>query len=145
MTLAAVLVIVLGVGATLGVRHFLIPEPEERATTDINVVADPAANPDPPRDIELQVIAPNGGPGEPGKVRVSWQIPDTLGEDDFFRVQWAELPSNYQEFAAPKDVYGQYSTVIDIPPQQAKLCVTVQTLNRNGGASQVVEKCLNGG
>src|SRR5699024_2223446 len=61
VTLAAVLVVVFGVGASLGVRHFLVPEPEPIATSDITA---PTAKPDPPGEptaIEIQIITPGEG------------------------------------------------------------------------------------
>src|SRR5699024_6858925 len=45
VTLAAVLVVVFGVGASLGVRHFLVTEPDDIETSDITA---PTQKPEPP-------------------------------------------------------------------------------------------------
>src|SRR5699024_2101122 len=84
VTLAAVLVVVFGVGASLGVRHFLVPEPEPIATSDITA---PTAKPDPPGEptaIEIQIITPGEGT-DPGMVRVTWEPPEGVTRDDHYR------------------------------------------------------------
>ncbi|WP_341856057.1 hypothetical protein [Brachybacterium sp. GPGPB12] len=53
------LVILLGVGATLGVRHFFVEEPDPIATTDINVPEAPEEAPGAPRGLERRSSPPS--------------------------------------------------------------------------------------
>ena len=144
VTLAAVLVILLGVGATLGVRHFFVEEPDPIATTDINVPETPEEAPGAPRSLELQVIAPEQEGGRTGRVKVAWELPENFSQEDHFIVQWQDLPANYDRYAVQHEVHGRNSVVIEIPPQLAERCLTVRTVNPNGQSSEAEEKCLNG-
>jgi serine/threonine protein kinase len=144
VTLAAVLVILLGVGATLAVNHFLTEEPAPIATTDVNVVTD-AAPPESPHSQGAAIIAPEETGGQRGKVRVSWELPANAREGDHFQVRWKDMPSNYEQYAVWQDVYGRQSTVIDIPPGLTDRCVEIRTVSPNGNASEPVEACIDGG
>lgn len=138
------LVILLGVGATLGVRHFFVEEPDPIATTDINVPEAPEEAPGAPRSLELQVVAPEQEGGRTGRVKVAWELPENFAQEDHFIVQWQDLPANYDRYAVQHEVHGRNSVVIEIPPQLAERCLTVRTVNPNGQSSEAEEKCLNG-
>jgi serine/threonine protein kinase len=142
VTLAAVLVIVLGVGATLAVRHFVVEEPTENPTIDINTADAPQDPPGAPRNVSVEVIVAEEGPGSPGKVQVAWEVPENFTQDDHFVVQWADMPPNYEEYSAPREAHGRNSIVIDVPPQLPERCVSVKTVSPNGQASEAVEQCL---
>ena len=144
VTLAAVLVILLGVGATLGVRHFFVEEPEEAPSTLVNAPVDPEEAPGAPRSLELQVIAPEQEGGRTGRVKVAWELPENFSQEDHFIVQWQDLPANYDRYAVQHEVHGRNSVVIEIPPQLAERCLTVRTVNPNGQSSEAADECLNG-
>lgn len=138
------LVILLGVGATLGVRHFFVEEPEEAPSTRVNAPVDPEEAPGAPRSLELQVIAPEQEGGRTGRVKVAWELPENFSQEDHFIVQWQDLPANYDRYAVQHEVHGRNSVVIEIPPQLAERCLTVRTVNPNGQSSEPAKKCLNG-
>ena len=142
VTLAAVLVIALGVGATLAVRHFVVEEPDPNPTSDINTPDPPQDPPGPPRNLELEVIVAEDGPGSPGRAQVAWEVPENFTQEDHFVVQWADMPPNYEEFAAPQEVHGRNSLVVEVPPQLDERCISVTTVSANGQASEAVERCL---
>ena len=144
VTLAAVLVIVLGVGATLAVNTFLKEEPPPIPTSDTNVVTDVAA-PEPPHSQSAAIILSEGGGGQRGKVRVSWELPANAREGDFYQVRWKDMPPNYEQYAAWQPVYGRQSHVMDIPPGLTGRCVEIRTASPNGNASAPVEACIDGG
>jgi hypothetical protein len=146
VTLAAVLIVVLGVGATLGVRYFLIPEPDPIPTSDLDRVTRPAEPPGEPTDLELQVITPGSGAGQTGRVRVTWEPPAGVTQDDYYLVQWTDLPESYDErYGVQFQVHGRNGTVMEIPPQLPEPCLQVRTVNSDGGASAPVEHCLTTG
>ncbi|WP_422115148.1 hypothetical protein [Brachybacterium sp. UNK5269] len=142
VTLAAILVIVLGVGATLAVRHFVVPEPAPIATSEINLVTDAKQAPGPPTDLTLQVIAAEEGGGRTGRVQVSWEPPADATDEDYFIVTWKDLPGNYERYAAQHEVHGRNSHVLEIPPKLPERCVEVKTVTPDGLASASEEKCL---
>jgi hypothetical protein len=144
VTLAAVLVILLGVGATLGVRHFFVEEPDEAPTSPINEPVAKEEAPGAPRSLELQVIAPEQEGGRTGRVKVAWELPENFSQEDHFIVQWQDLPANYDRYAVRHEVHGRNSVVIEIPPQLAERCLTVRTVNPNGQSSEAADECLNG-
>ena len=143
VTLAAVLIVVLGVGATLGARYFLVPEPDPIATTQINVPVTKQEAPGEPTDIEFQIISSGEGTEKTGRIKVSWEPPAGYTQEDHYLVRWKDLPEQYTDrYGAQIDVYGHNSHVLEIPPQLSPLCVEVQTVNPNGAASAPVEECL---
>lgn len=142
VTMAAVLLIVLGVGATLGVRHFLVPEPEEIATSDLNVATAKAEPPGEPEDVTIERISEAEGPEKPALVQVSWEPPANLSEEDHFIVGWQDLPENYERYAVQHEVHGRDSFVLEIPPQVPEPCAMVRAVNPNGQAGSPVEVCL---
>ena len=144
VTLAAVLVILLGVGATLGVRHFFVEEEEPPPTSPINIADDPEDPPGAPRSVELQVVAPEQEGGRTGRVKVAWELPENFAQEDHFIVQWQNLPANYDRYAVQHEVHGRNSVVIEIPPQLEERCLTVRTVNPNGQSSEAADECLNG-
>lgn len=144
VTLAAVLVILLGVGATLGVRHFFVEEPDEAPTSPINEPVAKEEAPGAPRSLELQVVAPEQEGGRTGRVKVAWELPENFSQEDHFIVQWQDLPANYDRYAVQHEVHGRNSVVIEIPPQLAERCLTVRTVNPNGQSSEAADECLNG-
>lgn len=142
VTLAAVLVVVFGVGASLGVRHFLVPEPTPVPTSDINVPTAKADPPGEPTAIELQIITPGKGT-EAGMVRVTWEPPEGVTQEDHYQVRWKDMPDNYaDEFGAWRAVHGRNSIAVPVPPQLPEQCIEVRTVNPNGLASAPVESCL---
>ncbi|MGP9539772.1 protein kinase domain-containing protein [Brachybacterium sp. AOP43-C2-M15] len=143
VTLAAVLVILLGVGATLGVRHFLIPEPTPNATSNPNQVTRPPDPPGVPTDVQLDVIDAGSGTDSPGRVTISWEPPEGYSQDEFFIVGWKDLPENYQDrYGVQHEVHGRNAVTLNIPPQQPGACIEVSTVNPNGPASDPVTECL---
>lgn len=142
VTLAAVLIVVLGVGATLGVRYFLIPEPEPIASTDINVAAPPVDPLEPPTDVQYAIISPEGVADVPGRVRISWEPPAGITQDEHFLVEWKDMPDGYERYQQQHEVHGLNSFVLEIPPQLPERCVEVRTVNPNGNASPPAEICL---
>src|SRR5699024_620930 len=143
VTLAAVLIVVLGVGATLGARYFLVPEPDPIATTQINVPVTKQEAPGEPTDIEFQIISSGEGTEKTGRIKVSWEPPAGYTQEDHYLVRWKDLPEQYTDrYGAQIDVYGHNSHLLEIPPQLSPLCVEVQTVNPNGAASAPVEECL---
>lgn len=142
VTLAAVLIIALGVGATFAVRYYLVPEPEAIKTSAITGAATQPEPPGEPTDLNLQMIATEEGPGKPGLVKVSWEPPANLSQDEHFMVKWKDMPANYESYSTPRPVYGRNSIVFEIPPQLPSPCVEVTTVHPNGGSSKPVEKCL---
>ncbi|WP_193105230.1 serine/threonine-protein kinase [Brachybacterium sp. FME24] len=139
--LAAILVIVLGVGATLAVRFLVVPEPEERASTEINTPDIAQEPPGEPTSVTVEVIMPEKD-GDTARAQVAWAAPENYGEDDFYQVQWKDLPENYEKFSETEDVYDHQSLVVEVPPSVAAPCVEVRTVTRDGPASAWVEKCL---
>ncbi|MGO1567310.1 MAG: serine/threonine protein kinase [Brachybacterium sp.] len=142
VTLAAVLVILLGVGATLGVRYFLIPEPTPVATSEINVATQKGVALEPPTDLDITVIAPEEGTGQPGRARISWEPPAGVTQDEHYIVQWKDMPANYEQYGVQHEVHGDNSIVVQIPPRLPERCIEVTTVNPNGGASVAAEECL---
>ncbi|HEX7349951.1 protein kinase domain-containing protein [Brachybacterium sp.] len=143
--LAAFFVIVLGVGATLGARHFLIPEEPPIPTKDVTEVTRPPEDPGEPTSVELQVISTGEGTKENGRVRVTWEPPEGVTQEEHYIVRWADMPKNYERFGVQREVHGRNSIVLEIPPQLPEPCVEVTTVNPNGGASGTVETCLETG
>lgn len=145
VTLAAVLVVLFGVGASLAVRHFLVAEQPENATSTINSPVQKAESPGEPTAVELQIITPGEGT-DAGMVRVTWEPPEGVTEDDYFQVRWKDMPDNYaEEFGAWREVHGRNSTAMTVPPQLPEQCIEVRTVNPNGLASAPVESCLTTG
>ncbi|WP_114856408.1 serine/threonine-protein kinase [Brachybacterium sp. YJGR34] len=143
VTLAAVLIIVLGIGSALAVQYFLVPEPEPIATSEIDVATAQGPPPGKPTAVEIEIIAPQEGAGSPARAKVTWEQPENFTEDDFFQVQWVDLPENYDRYAQPIDVHGRNSTVMEVPPQLPERCATVRTVTANGRSSEPVEVCLD--
>lgn len=142
VTLAAVFVILLGVGATLVVRTLFIEEPDPVATSDVNVAAPAADAPDPPHSVTVKVVAPEGEGGEVGMAQTSWATPDDFKEDYSYRLRWKDMPENYDRYQVVHPVHGRSAHTMDIPPGLSGRCVEVQTVTPDGGASQWVEACL---
>ena len=79
-------------------------------------------------------------------VRVTWEPPEGVTEDDYFQVRWKDMPDNYaEEFGAWREVHGRNSTAMTVPPQLPEQCIEVRTVNPNGLASAPVESCLTTG
>ena len=144
VTLAAVFVIVLGVGSTFAVRTLFIEEPDPIATSDVNVAVPAAEAPEPPHSVTVEVVSPEGEGGVAGKARVSWATPDDFKEDYFYQVRWKDLPANYERDAVTHPVHGRSSHTLDMPQGLTGRCVEVQTVTPDGGASDWVEACVDG-
>ncbi|MDN5822687.1 MAG: serine/threonine protein kinase, partial [Brachybacterium sp.] len=140
--LAAVFVVVLGVGASLGVRHFLVPEPDPIETSQINVPTQKPKAPGEATSIDLQIITRGEGT-EPGMVRVTWEPPEGAAQDDYFQVRWKDVPEGYEaKYGGWREAYGRNSITLKIPPKLPEQCIEVRTVNPNGLASAPVKKCL---
>lgn len=145
VTLAAVLVILMGVGATFAVRHFFADDTIITDPPPPTGPGEPAASPNPPESVEVQVIAPaQSEAGKNARARVQWAMPEGFQDDYFYEVQWVDLPENYSDFAVKHPQYGRDSIVIEVPPNLSGLCVQVRTLAPNGGASSWEQACLEG-
>ena len=143
VALAALLVVVLGVGASLGVRHFVVTPEEGPATTEVNtVVTDSPEAPGEPTALDLQIISEGRGT-EPGMARISWEPPEGVSQEAFYRVRWKDMPKNYEKYGVFQEVYGRNSVTLPIPPQLPGACVEVQTVDPSGPVSASVEKCLD--
>ena len=142
VTLAAVLVILFGVGATLGARHLLTPDEAPAATAPVNTPTPQGPAPEPPTHVTIKVIDPEDGTGEPGRAQISWEPPAGVTQDEHYIVQWKDMPSNYERYQTKHPVHGDNSIVLQIPPRLPDRCITVTTVDPNGGASVPEEACL---
>lgn len=52
------------------------------------------------------------------------------------------MPSNYERYQTKHPVHGDNSIVLQIPPRLPDRCITVTTVDPNGGASVPEEACL---
>ncbi|GAA1490011.1 serine/threonine-protein kinase [Brachybacterium sacelli] len=145
VALAGVVIVVIGVGATLGVRYFVAPEDQERESISINTPDDPVEPPGKPTDIAVETVAPAKGGGVTARARVEWAYPPDFEDGDHFRVHWKDMPENYEKFDAWHDVFGRNSKVLEVPPGISTPCVEVVTVDDNGGASAAGEACLESG
>lgn len=143
--LSAVLVLVLGLGTTLLVRHYFAEPDEARITRNLDDPVTPAAALKPPVDLSTTVIAPEKDGGVTGRVQVLWGVPEGFTEDDFFQLQWVDMPSNYEKFGEVVDVYGRSSAVVEMPPGLKGRCVQVRSAAPGGRASEWVKTCLKDG
>lgn len=144
VTLAAVFVILLGVGATLAARTLFIEEPDPVATSDVNVAVPAEEDPDPPHNVAVEVLAPEEEGGVAGKAQVSWATPTDFKEDYFYQVRWKDLPPNYERDDVTHPVHGRTSHTVDMPQGLTGRCLEVQTVTPDGGASDWVEACVDG-
>lgn len=140
--LAAVLVIGLGLGTTLAVRHFVGDPEAERPTSALNGPESAGPPPNPPEDVVVTVIAPEQDGGVPGRAQAAWRLPEGFTEEDFFEVRWAGMPANYEKFSTPVPVYGRSSRVLEMPPGLKGRCVEVRTNAADGQSSEWVKGCL---
>src|SRR5699024_6464566 len=76
VALAAVLVVVLGVGTALVVRHITRPEPEQRATVAVNDPAKAQDPPDAPRSVAVAALPALEGSGDTDRATISWDAPE---------------------------------------------------------------------
>ncbi|GAA1712830.1 serine/threonine-protein kinase [Brachybacterium phenoliresistens] len=143
VALAGVLVLVLGIGATIAVRTAFPSAQEAPPTAEIQDPAGGASRLSPPTGVTLQIIAEGQGP-EPGKVKVSWTMPADMTEDDYIQLTWVELPDGYGRYSAPVYERVHQSRVIALPPNQPGACLAVRTINDSGGASAPETVCLSG-
>ncbi|PMC74393.1 MULTISPECIES: serine/threonine-protein kinase [unclassified Brachybacterium] len=144
VTLAAVLVIGLGIGSVFMVRNVFTPDP----TTAPVVSTTPPVAADPPgavQNVELDVLDPGEDGRATGRVLVTWEHPDNATQEDMYLVGWVDLPPNYEDgYGVVHEVHGRNSWVLELPPQQPKACVQIQAVNPSGSAGAQVKTCLNG-
>ncbi|AXK45596.1 serine/threonine-protein kinase [Brachybacterium saurashtrense] len=146
VTLAGVLIVLLGVGTTLGARHLLLPEPTENPTTLVNAPELPQDVPDIPTAVGVEVVTEGGDGTETGRAKVVWEPPAGYSEEESFQARWKDVPGNYESrYGAIHEVHGRNSIVLEIPPQLEDLCAEVRTVNANGQASDWVPACLETG
>lgn len=145
VALAAVVVIALGVAATLGVRYYFVEEEPEIETTDINVVETRAEPPGEPTSVHVEMTVPKS-PGEVlERAQISWEYPEGFTDGDSFQVRWKDMPEEYEkEYGTPVPVTGRNSTTIFAPPGLTGRCVEVQTVTTSGDASEWVSDCIDG-
>ncbi|MGP4916478.1 serine/threonine-protein kinase [Brachybacterium tyrofermentans] len=144
VVLAAVLLIALGVGTTLGVRHVFVEEQPELETTDINVAQAPVEPPGEPTAVSVQIVSPEAAGGVRARAQIAWENPQGFSEGDSFQVRWKDMPEGYEEYGAPESVTGRSSTVRSVPPGLTGRCAEVRTVAAGGDASEWVEACLEG-
>lgn len=144
VTLAAVIVVGLGAGATALVRHvFAEPEPVI-ATTQVNPVDPEALVPGVPVDPAMAVTVPEEDGGGFAYARVSWDPPDDAAAGIFYRVRWTGLPEGYDEYEQIEQVRGRKSVTLKVPPGIEAPCAEVQTVTEDPvAASDWVEVCLD--
>ena len=95
VVLAAVLLIALGVGTTLGVRHVFVEEQPELETTDINVAQAPVEPPGEPTAVSVQIVSPEAAGGVRARAQIAWENPQGFSEGDSFQVRWKDMPEGY--------------------------------------------------
>lgn len=143
VALACVLVLVLGVGATIAVRTAFPSTQEAPPTAEIQDPGGGASRLSPPPEVTLQIITEGQGP-EPGKVKVAWTLPADMTEDDYIQLTWENLPEGYGRYSEPVYERIHQSRVISLPPNQPGACLAVRTINDSGGASAPKTVCLSG-
>lgn len=141
IVLAAVLVVLLGVGTTIGVRALVVEPEPVTATSPVNVPTGGAEAPGEPVDPKVVVITEESE-GVTGRAKVTWGVPEGYTEDDFFRVRWKDMPDNYEKFGEWTEQHGRSSEVRDMPPNLKDRCLEVQTVSPDGQSSGIVEACL---
>lgn len=144
VVLAAVIVVLLGVGTTLTVRSLTVEPEEEVATTAVNVPQSAPEAPGEPEGLKAGVIVEEKQ-GSTGKVRVTWTAPENFQEGDWFRARWKDMPDNYEKYGAWQEIHGRTSKVMDIPPNLTDRCVELQTATDSGTASEVATVCVEDG
>lgn len=143
VTLAAVLVILLGVGATFAVRTYLTDSEEAIDTAPVNAPVEQQEAPDPPTDVSIKVLSA-GGAGEPARAQVSWRMPEGFQEEYHYQLRWADLPENYPDYQVTHDVNGRDSHTLVVPPNLPEVCAEVRTVTPDGGMSNWTEKtCIS--
>ncbi|GAB2546550.1 serine/threonine-protein kinase [Brachybacterium huguangmaarense] len=131
VTLAAVAVVVLGIGSVLVVRSAFpeIPEPVDAVTQSAVPIV--AGSPDAKVDaeaIQIEIIEM----GAVDKARIAWPRPEGVTADDTYRVRWDIAEDNYGRYAQPVSVKGYDSVVLDMPPNQSEVCIIVQVMLADG-------------
>lgn len=145
VTLAAVLVVLLGVGATFAVRTYLTPPGDDIDTAPINAPIAQGPVPNPPTDVSITVISA-GGEGEPARAQVSWKMPEGFQDDYHYQLTWIDLPPNYSEYDVTFEVHGRDSRTILIPPNLPEVCAHVRAVAPDGQGSQWSDPaCINPG
>lgn len=145
VALAAVLVVVLGVGTALVVRHITRPEPEQRATVAVNDPAKAQDPPDAPRSVAVAALPALEGSGDTDRATISWDAPENVGEGDYYQVRWKDLPADYSEHSGWVTVKGRVSTTRSTPPGVSNPCLEVRTVSPGGSRSVAVSTCLGEG
>lgn len=141
LSLAAVLVVGLGLGAVLAVRGLYPPTPVAAPTsTGAPAPIDPGT-PDPPTDVTIERIALPEGTVEQ-KARISWTPPQGMIAEDYFKVGWDGTQPRNAQFAQMHDVRGRQVIVLDVPPGEEKLCATVRVAQDSGGLSEPATQCI---
>lgn len=144
VALAVVLLIALGVGTTLAVRHVFVEEQPELETTDINIAETPVEPPGEPTTVSVEIVSPEAAGGVRARAQIAWENPKEFAEGDSFQVRWKDMPEGYEEYGAPESVTGRSSTVRSVPPGLTGRCAEVRTVAASGEASDWVQACLEG-
>ncbi|MCT1431176.1 serine/threonine protein kinase [Brachybacterium muris] len=146
VTLAAALVILLGVGATFAARTYLTPPEDKVSTSPINAPVTKGPVPNTPTDVTITVITAGGTGDDVGRAQVAWKMPEGFQEDYHYQVEWVDLPENYSQYRATFEVHGRDSRVLLIPPNLPEVCAHVRTVDPDGQVSPWSDPaCLNPG
>lgn len=135
ITLAALVIIGLGVGSTVAVRHYLVAEPPSPPKTTFGPTRSGEA-PDRPVTVTVDVFT-QAVPGESlAKSQIKWEHAPGTTEGTAYSVRWSRLPEDLQsEYGQWHDVHGRVSVVMDVPPGITAPCVEVRAFNDHGSST----------
>lgn len=141
LTLAALAVVALGIGAVVGVRA-AFPAPRADPTPTVSTAPaeiDGGAPPDPPTGIVIERIDMPGA--QIDKARIHWDRPAGFTAQDSYRVRWTHLQEGYERYGEPHEVSGRESLVMDAPPHHDQLCVEITVVTESGAPGEAAEQC----
>lgn len=141
VSIAAVAVIALGLGAVFAVRIWFPSAVEEVPTASPSPVAIDEGPPVPPTDVRIEMIALPEGTAEQ-KARITWTPPEGLTATDYYTVQWQVSGQQYAQFTGSHTVKGRQAIVLNVPPGQERLCATVAVAKPSGRVSEPAQGCL---
>ncbi|UQN29990.1 serine/threonine-protein kinase [Brachybacterium kimchii] len=132
VTLAAVLVLGIGVGTMAIVRSTFI-EPEEPTTAAPSTSEDwkPGAQ-EPPADISMTVLEKERGTTA-GTVKISWSTPEGMTSNDDIKIAWQNLPEEYEGVETERLARGSSSITVSVPLAWDKPCFVLTVVTKNGG------------
>jgi serine/threonine protein kinase len=143
VTLAAVLVLGIGVGTMAIVRATFI-EPEEPTTAAPTTSEDwkPGAQ-EPPADVSMTVLEKEHGT-TPGTVKISWSTPAGMTSNDDIKITWQNLPEEYEDVKAERLARGSSSITVPVPLAWDKPCFVLTVVTKNGGVGpSTKQQCVD--